>query len=655
MAGELISDEGARLIGDKLAAVIKDALAKGMGAAGKVAESKGVDLKQLADNAIPAATALGGVANAGTAATTTLKMVAGAIPGIGPQATQLVQALEDARLQTNKNARQGIGGLSMFDTAEKAAKAGFDSQEQYRQMVLKSGNALGGLNNTANASSNDLLKVAEAVRNRDLADASGKGSLIKSQAMLGDELGRVTMISQYGRKESLNGAEAQARAAQASEKLAHEIVRQTAITGKSSDVIEAELEERLKQPEVMASMRQMTEKQRESFIQNQAALTGMGTTVQGLSATLGVNGRMTQDQQYALAAMGPAAGEFQRASRMAAMAQTEDQKKQAEAAMAKAKADVNAYQSSAQFARVMNSATGPMADAYKKSYAENQLRDRQAAGQRDTGLSGTSAIKVAETEVDRTVRGKKLDASGKEVDDTAQATSRKMGDISVAATNNTIGMIGALKNLDTQMTKGTGITRLLDEATVKLYGDFKDTTAAEKEHSKTLQNIVNILAPAGGGGAGGGGAGGGNTPNMNPTGRERRQQERTEGRAGGSKDATGDWFESFGSGKMMELHGQEAVVPQNKIGEFMKDMMANMSKAKQPAPQIDLPNVPSSAENPTTGAGSGDNVTLKDVLASLNQLNKTMGQVASHSESISDASNKTARLSSKATGNRMAV
>ena len=44
--------------------------------------------------------------------------------------------------------------------------------------------------------------------------------------------------------------------------------------------------------------------------------------------------------------------------------------------------------------------------------------------------------------------------------------------------------------------------------------------------------------------------------------------------------------------------------------------------------------------------------TLDDVARLLEQLNKTMVQVASHSESISEASHKTAKNSARATGNK---
>ena len=61
-------------------------------------------------------------------------------------------------------------------------------------------------------------------------------------------------------------------------------------------------------------------------------------------------------------------------------------------------------------------------------------------------------------------------------------------------------------------------------------------------------------------------------------------------------------------------------------------------------------------ESPPTAlpslTGTTGEVTLKDIHASLQQLNKTMGQVAAHSESISQHSEKTAKMSAKATGNR---
>jgi hypothetical protein len=57
------------------------------------------------------------------------------------------------------------------------------------------------------------------------------------------------------------------------------------------------------------------------------------------------------------------------------------------------------------------------------------------------------------------------------------------------------------------------------------------------------------------------------------------------------------------------------------------------------------------APQPKTIAVEEKKATLDDVLVSLNRLNSTMMQVASHSSDISEASTKTARNSAKATGN----
>jgi hypothetical protein len=71
--------------------------------------------------------------------------------------------------------------------------------------------------------------------------------------------------------------------------------------------------------------------------------------------------------------------------------------------------------------------------------------------------------------------------------------------------------------------------------------------------------------------------------------------------------------------------------------------------AKVPTAPAPAPALPAGPRAPVTDTSTA---TLNDVLVALNQLNKTMGQVAAHSENISDASNKTARLAGKASGNR---
>jgi hypothetical protein len=269
-------------------------------------------------------------------------------------------------------------------------------------------------------------------------------------------------------------------------------------------------------------------------------------------------------------------------------------------------------------------------------------------------LSGVSANKLARDEIDRTIAGKKL-VGGKEVEDTGQTMARMSAEGNLRAQANTQGMIGALNDLGKQMDKNGAFAKKYGEMLDFLYGKETTAAAAQERNAKFIQDVAKAVNTVANTASGNNGQR--ETPGVPPY-VPGQTRPRVEGgsHASGTKESFGDWFgKDFGGGMLTELHGPEAVVPQAKIGEFMKDMMSGISKSKAQGAQTDLPNMTNMGNTGTSGSGNSDNVTLKDVLASLQQLNKTMGQVASHSESTAEASHKTARLAGKATGNRVAV
>jgi hypothetical protein len=647
MAEEI--DLGARTI-EALKMAFEVAVKLAMG--GKVEDTKvgtalkGTDFTGLITNAGQAAIAIGGLTQPGKEAAAALGQIAGMLPGqLGTAATGFVNTLESARQQSLKNAQAGIGGLSLFDIQVKSKAAGMEI-DQYREALLRSNGALNGIGMTAQQGSERLLSLGNATLNAELKQ---KDSLVGAGAMTTDTLMKIGVVANYGRRSSLDAAGAADEQSAATRKLARELYEQARLTGKSSEAMAAELEERLKQPEILGAMRQMTDKQRDSYIQNQAALGGMGNTVSGLSATLGINGRMTDQQRYALAAMGPAAADFTRASQMAAKAQTEGEKEQARVAMESAKAKINDYQASSRYQNIMAGAKGPVADASRQLYSENYTRDRQVSAQQQTGLSPTTIAAENRKQSTMELEGNKKDASGAIVRDENQTGQRVFTDAQLRAQQNSAGAAIAINDYSKGLTTGSTALSTFNKTLDLVLGPRGTAVQAAERYKKTLDDItdaMNKLKTATEGDKNKDNTGGPKKPKVT--------DETPKPLALGTKDAFGDWF--GGPSNMLaniRESGPEAVVPKNKISEFMSDITGSYKSNQSQGDSAE--SASAAPESPAPSGDSGENASLNDVLASLNQLNKTMAQVASHSESISESSNKSVRLAKKSTGNRVAA
>jgi hypothetical protein len=159
-----------------------------------------------------------------------------------------------------------------------------------------------------------------------------------------------------------------------------------------------------------------------------------------------------------------------------------------------------------------------------------------------------------------------------------------------------------------------------------------------------------------------------NTANPLPvTGTVRIDPTAIPGKATGSKDVTGSWFENFGLGSLNMLHGKEAVVPEGKMAEFINDMVAqspgmlaglqgslrnaaseNNSASIQRALEqftsaINVPSTISPVSNTNSMANAGTIVETKstsDLLASIEKLNTKMDKLITAVEDGSNANVK---------------
>ena len=668
--------------------------------------------KKLLDNVAPVATAFAGFgAGSGKEMGAALQAIAQYAPLVGRQLGGLVTALEQGRTQLTTAAKFGAGGDNIAGSLALSKGAGYTDMGEMAQTYSKLGSAVTGVSGNMRQSSEALGRLARDVREQPLAKellatANGAAALREAETIMAANTKTNLQAEGKERQNLINSTVA----------LAQEIDMQSRMTGKSTDQIKAELQARATSAEGILSANLMNEGQRQAYMKTQASLNGMGPSIQGLAEKIASGARLNPQDMATMNALGPAASDFQRAIRMQQAATTEAQKQQADAALTAAKAKVNEWQSSERYARMALQGSGEIAEAQKRMITENQTRAGQQAVQRETGMTGTQAAQEQQRRASLEQQGRIGVGERRGQADEGQAVTRELNKAQEAARKNVAGLADNLDTLNRKAGSSATAVDNLNGALTKLFGGINESVGDKAiRGQKVAQKIVDVT-----------GTGKGNvvTPGSKL---DVEPGTRLKGRAVGSKDATGEWFENFGKGTPMMLHNKEAVVPQDKAPEFVKDFLAKMTGGNTQAPKMPevksmvsgnapapkmpdikgmfggmmdqmpgqvksmmsqikqpefpklpmIPNVASEikktssatpqqpptsttapapkspeAESSANSASGAADATLNDVVTALNQLNKTMGLVASSSEEIKEASSKTARLAGKATGNR---
>ena len=600
----------------------------------------GIDFKAVAEGAVQATSGLIGVGKTGAEAATVLSTFAGKIPGIGSGLSSFIGSVEEARQANLKNANAGLATGVMYGEINYKTQALGLTQESFRGLLQNSGGALSSLGMTADIGAKRLLDVGLATQNL------GKDFVLLGNISQGD-LARTTAMAQYGSKVNLANADAQRAAAESSVLLANEIDSVVKATGRSRDAINSELEERLKSPTIQASLNMATEEQRQGIIRSQAQLSGMGKGVSDLSATLAINGRLTKDQQMQLQTLGPAAGEFQRASRMAALAQTENERKQAADAMASARAKISEYQASQQFATAMKNSTPEVSQYYQRAYQENQERGRVQAAMRDTGMDAVTAREQIGKTTARDQVG--VDASGNKL------AERELGKVAQEAQFNAsiqaAGTGKAFSDMNIEIGKSPAVLAKLDTGIKTIFGPGGTVEeAAERQKGAVKKIFDSISGPSSSADAKA--ATSAATERLKPI----TETPRGGSHFDGTKSSFGDWFgKDFGAdGMMAKLHGPEAVVPQNKVGEFISDMMAKLPKPGAQQEQGAGASMPSAPSSSPIQSQAMDSKTMNDLHKQLVDLNTSIKEQAKIMQNVVDHTASTAKYSKAATGNRNA-
>ena len=558
----------------KLAELLRGNNSGGSGAGGASGAGGGASLGNIISSSVGVVTAFTSITKNGDYAASALGKMASMVPGIGGAMQGAIKEFDQAtRVGTLANTAQGVS-MSFLDMQNKANKAGL-SQDQYLQAVKNSGIALDAIGGNATSSAEKLLKLGNGLQDSDL----GKNLKEKSN-MAASELGNLAIISQYGAKANLDNPKAMEKATQFAGELATKLHQVSGVTGQTHEALTAALEERLKEPGTIMMMRRMTEQQREGYISAQASLLGMGKSVSDLSDTIAKGGRYTKDNVTALMAMGPAAGEFQRATYALTHAKTAEQKAAAEQALEKAKSHVNEFQSSQRFQNMVNRSTPEMGAAMSKIAEENRTAGRQVGAKSETGMTGVKADQANRDKTDLQSQGLVKGADGKITQDPNRALDQAASRANEKARVNSTAGTGALADMSAKIGADSASIKKFDSAMDKVFGAGGTSEAAAKK----LQEDWGVLTKVTGLGKPGAASAAPTTSGASAVGN--REIGKPPGRKGGSKEATGDWFENFGAETAVNLHGDEAVVPKAQVKTFMQDMQERAAK-QMPKPAMD--------------------------------------------------------------------
>ena len=525
-------------------------------------------LGELAKAGAPVASAFIAIGSDGKEAATVFKTFATMAPGVGKSLGGFVETLEQGREAVALSGKQGIGNNNILEFAAQA-KAGGMTMEGNLKLLKDMGPSLTGIGLNAQDANQRFLKLSQ-----DTIESKLGQSLATAQGGVEGLNAAAAIMAANTKKNLRDDAAGRAELAEASAKLAEQIDLSARVTGKSRDVIESELKERLKSPDAILAMNLMSEQQRIAFKQTQASLNEMGPTIGNLAQNIASGARLTKENQSALNALGPAAGEFQRAIRMQQSATTDAQKQQAAVALEAAKAKINEYQSSERYARLALQGSGEVAEMQKRMIAENQ---RRAGAQTTAEQTGQGYQQAQMTQAEIASRQQKgLIGTGERAGqvDEGQTGIRLLN----AGQENfrKLAVAGAteLVKFNDEFGRSPKLIKGAADAIEFMSGKLGQTS--EQKNKELIVPVRDKIAEVAGFNKG---AGAPTNPVEYSEGSKLKNLEPGGKREGGSKAATGNWFEDFGVGKIMELHKKEAVVPEAKLPEFMKDMMGQMQTA----------------------------------------------------------------------------
>lgn len=608
----------------------------------------------------------------------------GGLAGVGEVTDKLGGEFGRLYAQTLKNNDIGLGQNQLYGLEKEFIQLQVSTAD-YSQSLARSRGALNSFGQTSDDTARQFAKSMQDV------ESSGLGKqLLDTGQFTRQQMFELGVMAQYGRTKSLDNAEAISQNTNFVGELSDSINKQAILYGKSRTAMVEEVEERLRQPQVLAQLRGATEEQREAIIKTQVALAGMGKSVGDAADEIMSGGPLSQDTMTTMMAMGQKGmQEFMEGQQLIKAGRVEE----GNAMLARAKADTAAYQSTDQFRMLLRTAPDDLKAGINRATQDMSQAMGSTMAAVNNGVGATAADRLKNQEV----MAQNLSAGRKPTGElNLEATPvREANQANYAAISNQVAVTNKLTNeLTTLVNKSENIDAF-GKALNLVFGNPGDLTRATeniRNASTTLKDIVNPTVQ---------------TPQHS---------------ASAPAHASGGIIQGPELAVIAEK-GPEAVIPLDQLKNFMPDVskmsmpnpadmfkqmqdpMANMmkdmapelqrqlqgsvsqivppkfpempnismafEKAKEEASKASeaelrasgrdrLPGANTSVESPKSKEAKHDEtmaqgVSLKDLNDQLIKLNTNIVKMISHTEHIKDASVKTANNSSRMPNSRSLV
>ena len=466
-------------------------------------DKAGKAIGAVAEAALPAAFGLNKLMTGADAATSAVSGLTKGLSTVGLGSLAgvvgtVAKAFIDQKTNMDAASKElGIGGNNLGTFIRMSGEAGLTTKE-FTDTIKKTDGLMSGLAGSSQRGAEAFSKVQKSLIE------SKVGEELNAIGISGKELADMTALSMSNNtKLNLKTAEGQKEAAAAAGQLATELDATSKITGQSREALAKTLEAEEKKPNVILMEMQMTKEQLEGYKSLKTQMAGFGPSFQSLSAEIASGGVRTKEGLAQMAALGPAGIKFEEATKMMTNAKTDEEKKNAQAALEQAQAAINQRMASKEYNAMMQNGTAEQKAAIASQVQGYQgLQGAQKAAQ-DANGDYAAGLKNQKAEAAAVQKGQKVDADGKPITDSKGAavmdegakTAQALNMANRQATIMAGGMAQAMEKANASLGKSPAAIEAFNNS-LKYVGSAK---TMEQGRDQIAKLPANVLKAAGGG------------------------------------------------------------------------------------------------------------------------------------------------------------